>query len=74
VFFAFAHVLTLFDASFEVGLQRAAFSFVVLLPVAVTLGWLFLARRTLYAPVGLHAAFNGIQVVLLYVAGNALAQ
>jgi membrane protease YdiL (CAAX protease family) len=74
VFFSFAHVLTLFDASFAIGLQRAAFSFLALLPVAVTLGWLFLARRSLYAAVGLHAAFNGIQVLLLFVAGSALAQ
>jgi membrane protease YdiL (CAAX protease family) len=73
LFFAIAHVLTLFDASFEVGLQRAVFSFVALLPVAVTLGWLFLSRRSLYAAIGLHAAFNGIQVLLLFVAGNALA-
>jgi membrane protease YdiL (CAAX protease family) len=73
VFFSFAHVLTLFDASFATGLERAAFSFVALLPVSVTLGWLFLSRRSLYAAVGLHGAFNGIQVLLLFVAGNALA-
>ncbi len=39
----------------------------------MTLGWLFLSRRSLYAAIGLHGAFNGIQVLLLYVAGNALA-
>jgi membrane protease YdiL (CAAX protease family) len=74
VFFSFAHVLTLFDASFATGLERAAFSFVALLPVSVTLGWLFLSRRSLYAAVGLHGAFNGIQVLLLFVAGNTLAR
>jgi membrane protease YdiL (CAAX protease family) len=74
VFFAFAHVLTLFDASFETGVQRAAFSFIALLPVAITLGWLFLSRRSLYAAIGLHGAFNGIQVLLLFVAGSALAR
>jgi len=74
VFFALAHVLTLFDASFATGLQRAVFSSIALLPIAITLGWLFLTRRSLYAAIGLHGAFNGIQVLLLFVAGNALAQ
>lgn len=65
VFFAIAHVVTLFDASFATGAQRALFSFLALLPVGVTLGWLFLARRSLYAAIGLHGAFNAIQVLLL---------
>ena len=72
MFFGIAHVLTLFDASFASGAQRALFSFLALLPVGVALGWLFLARRSLYASIGLHAAFNGIQVVLLYVAARSL--
>ena len=58
VFFALAHVLTLVDTSFAEGAQRALYSFVALLPVAVALGWLFLARRSLYAAIGLHAAYN----------------
>ena len=74
VFFAIAHVLTLFDASFATGAQRALFSFVALLPAGVALGWLFLSRRSLYAAIGLHAAFNGIQVLLAFAAAGALAQ
>jgi membrane protease YdiL (CAAX protease family) len=50
------------------------FSSIALLPIAITLGWLFLRRRSLYAAIGLHGAFNGIQVLLLFAAGNALAQ
>ena len=65
VFFAVAHVLTLFDTSFGEGVQRALFSFLALLPVGVTLGWLFLSRRSLYAAIGLHSAFNAIQVLAL---------
>jgi membrane protease YdiL (CAAX protease family) len=65
VFFAFAHVVTLFDASFATGAQRALFSFLALLPVSVTLGWLFLKRQSLYAAIGLHAAFNAVQVLAL---------
>ena len=65
LFFAIAHVVTLFDATFEVGAQRALFSFLALLPVALALGWVFLQRRSLYAAIGLHGAFNAIQLVLL---------
>jgi membrane protease YdiL (CAAX protease family) len=74
VFFAFAHVITLFDASFATGVQRALFSFVALMPAGVALGWLFLSRRSLYASIGLHGAFNGIQVLLAFAAAGALAQ
>jgi membrane protease YdiL (CAAX protease family) len=71
VFFAVAHVVTLLDASFAEGLQRAVFSFVALLPVALTLGWVFTTRRSLWAPIGLHAAFNGLQVLLAFLAVSA---
>jgi membrane protease YdiL (CAAX protease family) len=70
LFFAIAHVVTLFDAEFATGAQRALFSFVALLPVAVALGWLFLGRRSLYAAIGLHAAFNAIQVLVLAAASG----
>lgn len=72
VFFAFAHVVTLVDATFAEGAQRALYSFLVLLPVSVALGWLFLGRRSLYAAIGLHAAFNAIQVLLLAAASGAV--
>ena len=69
--FAIAHVVTLFDASFATGAQHALFSFLALLPVSLTLGWLFLSRRSLYAAIGLHAAFNALQVIVLFVAAAA---
>jgi membrane protease YdiL (CAAX protease family) len=71
IFFALVHVLTQLDTSFAEGAQRALFSFVGLLPVALALGWLFLRRRSLYAAIGLHAAFNGLQLILLFVAASA---
>ena len=71
VFFALAHVLTLFDASFGTGAQRALFSFVALLPVGLALGWVFLSRRSLYAAIGLHSAFNAIQVLALLAVTSA---
>ena len=71
LFFAIAHVLTLFDVSFETGAQRALFSFVALLPVGLALGWVFLSRKSLYAAIGLHAAFNAIQVLALLAVTSA---
>jgi membrane protease YdiL (CAAX protease family) len=71
VFFALAHVVTLFDASFGTGLQRALFSFIALLPVGLALGWVFLGRRSLYAAIGLHSAFNAIQVLALLAVTSA---
>jgi membrane protease YdiL (CAAX protease family) len=68
VFFALAHVVTLFDVSFSEGLERAVFAFVARLPIGLALGWLFLARRSLPAAIGLHAAFNGLQVLALALA------
>ena len=74
VFFAVAHVLTLFDASFATGAQRALFSFVALLPVGLALGWVFLGRRSLYAAIGLHSAFNAIQVLALLAADERVVE
>jgi hypothetical protein len=69
-FFAAAHVLTLMDASFGSGVQHAAYAFIALLPVGLALGWVFLSRRSLYAAIGLHAAFNALQIVALLAAGS----
>ena len=73
LFFAFAHVVAQLDPTFAEGAQRALFSFVALLPVGLTLGWLFLARRSLYAPIGLHATFNAIQVLLAFAIAAGVA-
>jgi membrane protease YdiL (CAAX protease family) len=71
IFFAIAHVITLLDSSFAEGAQRALFSFLALLPVSIALGWLFLRRGSLYAAIGLHGTFNGIQALLLFLAASA---
>lgn len=71
MFFAVAHVVTLFDASFATGASHALFSFLALLPVGIALGWVFLSRRSLYAAIGLHAAFNALQVLALFLAASA---
>ncbi len=65
LFFAAAHVLTVGGDSFGEGAERALFAFLVRLPVAFALGWVFVRRRSLYASIGLHSSFNGIPALLL---------
>ena len=65
IFFAIAHVLTLSAADPVQGLQLALFASLVRLPVALALGWVFLQRRSLVAPIFLHAAYNGIPIILI---------
>lgn len=65
IFFAVAHVLTLNSADLVQGLKLALFASLVRLPVALVLGWVFLQRRSLVAPIFLHAAYNGIPIIAL---------
>ncbi len=67
LFFSLAHIATLFSTSFATGGAAALTQFLALLPAGLALGWVFLARRSIWASIGLHATFNAIQVVLLYV-------
>jgi membrane protease YdiL (CAAX protease family) len=71
LFFAIAHVLTLSGSNAGEAIGFAVFAFLVRLPVAFTLGWLFLRRGSLYAPIALHGAFNALQVLALAAAGGA---
>jgi membrane protease YdiL (CAAX protease family) len=64
LFFAFAHVVTLFDTDFAMGFQRALFAFLVRIPVGLVLGWVYLNRRSLPASIGTHATFNGVTLLL----------
>lgn len=69
VLFALAHVLTQGGEDFSQALAVAAVGAAGRLPVALVLGWVFVRRRSLWAAVGLHAAFNAI---LLVIAESAL--
>ena len=68
LFFAVVHVLTIsgIDASQAVGVAIAAF--VGRIPVAFALGWLFQRTGTIWASLGLHAAFNAILLIIAEVA------
>ncbi len=68
LFFAVVHVLDVAGTVTDQALALAIVSFVTRIPVALTLGWIFAARKSLWASVGLHAAFNGTLLVLAEVA------
>ena len=64
LFFAAAHVLTIAGSTAEQALGLAIVAFVARIPVAFVLGWLFLRRGSIWAPIGLHATFNAILLTL----------
>ena len=66
--FAVAHVLNVTGSSAGEAFGLAFVAFASRLPIAFVLGWLFLRRGTIWAPIGLHMAFNGILLVLGYIA------
>ncbi len=66
--FALAHVITVSGSTLgEVG-GLIAVGFATRLPVAFALGWLYLRTRSIWAPLGLHMAFNAILLILAEVA------
>jgi len=66
--FALAHVVDISASSAGEGVGLVIVGFATRLPVAFALGWVFLRRRTIWAPIGLHLAFNAIQLILSEVA------
>lgn len=68
LFFAAAHVLTIVGSTADQAVALAFVAFVSRIPVAVALGWLFLQRRSIWAPIGLHATFNGILLTIAEIA------
>lgn len=64
IVFVLAHVLTVGGDSFGQGVSLAFVAGVARLPVALALGWLFVRTGSLWAPIGLHAAYNGILIVI----------
>ena len=62
--FVVAHVLFVGGDSFREAVSLAIVGGVVRVPVAFVLGWLFVRTGSLWAPIGLHAAFNAILIIL----------
>jgi len=69
--FALAHVLNVTADNAGQAAGLIVVGFVTRLPVAFALGWLFVARRSIWAPLGLHMAFNGILLILGEIATTA---
>ena len=70
--FALAHVLTIGGTNAGEAFGLAVVGFGTRIPVALALGWIFLRRGTVWASFGLHAAFNGILLVLAEAASRSL--
>jgi membrane protease YdiL (CAAX protease family) len=68
LFFAFAHVITVDATSVGEGAALALIAFLTRVPIGLVLCWLFVRRGTIWAPIGLHAAFNAIPLVLVQAA------
>jgi membrane protease YdiL (CAAX protease family) len=68
IWFVLAHVLFVGGDSFGPAASVAFVAGVARIPVAVALGWLFVRTGSLWAPIGLHAAYNAILIVIAEVA------
>ena len=73
LFFALIHVLQIQASSVTEGFALAFIAFAVRVPIGLMLGWLFIRRDTIWAPIGLHAAFNGILLLLAETVSRAPA-
>jgi membrane protease YdiL (CAAX protease family) len=63
LFFAVAHVLTISGANAGEAIGAAVAAFLGRIPVALALGFLFVRRETIWAPLGLHAGFNALLLI-----------
>jgi membrane protease YdiL (CAAX protease family) len=70
--FAFAHVLTISGSTAGEAFGLAAVGFGSRIPIAIALGLLFVRRRTMWSSFGLHAAFNGILLVIAEIASRSI--
>jgi membrane protease YdiL (CAAX protease family) len=68
--FAFAHIIAVSGVSALDAFQGAMVAFIGRLPIALALGWIFVRRGTIWASFGLHAAFNGILLVVAELAAS----
>lgn len=64
IFFVLGHVLFVGGDKFSDTAALAFVGGVVRIPIAFALGWLYVRTGSLWAPIGLHAAFNAILIIL----------
>jgi membrane protease YdiL (CAAX protease family) len=70
--FAIAHILTISGSSAGDAIGLAVVGFATRIPIALALGVLFVRRGTIWSSFGLHAAFNGILLVVAEVASRTI--
>ena len=71
ILFVLAHMLFVGGDRFSEAVSLAFVGGVVRIPIALALGWLYVRTGSLWGPIGLHAAFNGI---LIAIGETAVAQ
>jgi membrane protease YdiL (CAAX protease family) len=64
IVFVLAHVLFVSGDTFGETIRVAVVAGAVRIPVAFALGWLYVRTGSIWGPIGLHAAFNGILITL----------
>lgn len=64
ILFAVAHVLVISGSTPATATGLAFVGVVARLPVALMLAWVYLRSGTIWAPIGLHAAFNAILLII----------
>ncbi|MFL5771025.1 MAG: CPBP family intramembrane glutamic endopeptidase [Chloroflexota bacterium] len=69
--FALAHVINVEGSSLPEAVGLIIVGAASRLPVAYALGWVFVRRRSIWASIGLHSAFNAILLLLGNLAINA---
>ena len=72
IFFAIVHVLLLGGSSIGEATGLAVVGFASRLPVALVLAWVYLRRRSIYAAIGLHGAFNAVLIVVSELGAGAV--
>jgi membrane protease YdiL (CAAX protease family) len=71
IVFVLAHVLFVSGDTFGDTAALAFVGGVGRIPIALALGWLFVRTGSLWGPIGLHAAFNGILILIAEAATRA---
>jgi membrane protease YdiL (CAAX protease family) len=64
ILFVLAHVLFVGGDSFGQAASLAFVGAVARIPVALALGWIFVRTGSLWAPIGLHATYNAVLIIL----------
>ena len=64
IVFVLAHVLFVGGDGFRDAASLAVVAGVARIPVALALGWLYVRTGSLWAPIGLHATYNAVLILL----------